>query len=221
MKKKLALALSMLIATLSAACGSGDATETESDAPAPQAEASAAVTPALLLRTVENIGAELEARLASGTLSAEWVEAWSKAQVMRQQSQVQTLIELLREGATSGDLLAAGSDAIELYLQSYDAVLLEMERQHAEGTLDARLTELRSSWLSVAERVSESGDSSQRASTYCCRASVSFSDNWSCHQFNTIGIWAAAKCSAFFAGVPVIDGIRLSKQSCSDVPECQ
>lgn len=221
MKKKLALALSMLIATLSAACGSGDTTETESDAPAPQAEATSAVTPDLLLRTVENIGAELEARQASGTLSAEWAEAWSKAQAMRQQSPIQTLIELLQEGASSGDLLAVGSDAIELFFQSYDPVLFEMERQHADGTLDARLTELRASWLSVAEQVVESGDSSQRASTYCCRASVSFSDNWSCHQFNTIGVWAAAKCSAFFAGVPVVDGIRLSKASCSSIQECQ
>ncbi|WP_437530359.1 hypothetical protein WME79_49585 [Sorangium sp. So ce726] len=221
MKKKLALALSMLIATLSAACGSGDTTETESDSPAPQAEVTSAVTPDLLLRTVENIGAELEARQASGTLSAEWAEAWSKAQAMRKQSQIQTLIELLQEGASSGDLLAVGSDTIELFFQSYDPVLFEMERQHAGGTLDARLTELRARWLSVAEQVVESGDSSQRASTYCCRASVSFSDNWSCHQFNTIGVWAAAKCSAFFAGVPVVDGIRLSKASCSSIQECQ
>ncbi len=66
MKKKLALALSMLIATLSASLRLGRRHGDESDAPAPQAEATSAVTLDLLLRTVENIGAELEARQASG-----------------------------------------------------------------------------------------------------------------------------------------------------------
>lgn len=219
--KKCILALSVLLTTAVAACGSGDSTELPSEAPAPPAETSSAITPALFLRAVEDFGAELDRRLASGTITAEWAEVWSQAQVTREQSDVKALISLINDGASSGDLLAAGSDTMELYLRSYEPAFLEVERQHANGTLDEKLTELRSTWLSVAEQVAQSGDSTQRASTWCCRASVVFSDNWHCYQFNTLGIWAFAKCSAFFHGVPVVDGIRLSKQSCSDVPECQ
>jgi hypothetical protein len=227
--RKSILALSVVLAIAAFACGSegdGSGARTEVLAPpaestAPPAEGASAASPALLLRTIEDIGAELSQRAAAGTLTAEWAEAWSQACAVRGQAQVASLIALVDAGATSGDLLAVGAEAFDLYFQSYEPVFLQLEKQHANRTLDGRLAALRSNWLSVAERVAQSGDSDQRASTWCCRARTIFSDSWDCHTFKTLGVWAAAKCSGYFAGVPLVDGIRLSKQACSSVAECQ
>ncbi|WNG42748.1 hypothetical protein F0U60_00520 [Archangium minus] len=219
--KKYAIALSIVFTMFTAACGTSDTPEQNHETIAPPPESSQVVTPALLLRTVEDIGAELELRQASGALSAEWDEVWSQAQVVRQRSELQNLLALIDQRASSGELLAVGSEVIELYFESYEPTFRLMEKQHSSGTLDARLTELRSNWLSVAERVDQSTDSSQRAATWCCRGTLSFSEKWHCNEFKTAGIWAATKCAAIFAHIPIVDGFRLSKQSCSDVAECQ
>lgn len=164
--KRCILALSALLATAVFACGPADDPRPRAEAPAPPDEAAPAASPALLLRAVEDICAELGRRFDAGTLTAEWAGVWSQARAVQGQAEVASLIALLDAGAPSGDLLAVGAETFDLYFQSYEPVFLELERQHASRTLDGRLAELRSNWLSAAERVAQSGDSDQRASTW-------------------------------------------------------
>lgn len=73
---------------------------------------------------------------------------------------------------------------------------------------------------SASSELSDPGPTPQLGSTWCCRAMTVFNNSWSCHQYKTLGVVAAAKCAAFFAGVPIVDGIRLDKTACSNIPEC-
>jgi len=182
----------------------------------------APLTPLALLTSLENIGQELSKRQAAGTLSPSLAEAWQKAQPARSAPDVGQLIGLIRAAAPSATILQVSDETMARYFESYNAVLSELHAEAEQATLDDQLSALNQEWQAVTAQIEAADQSAQRSSTYCCAYRAwSISPNFHCFQFKTIGIWAAAKCSAFTAGVPLVDQILFQKTACSNLQECQ
>ncbi len=207
MKKTYVHALYVLLATVISACGHTDTADMDRETQSPPPSTSSSVVPADLLQTVEKIGAELDLRQSVGALSGEWAEVWSNAQGTRQQSEIKDLIARIQR-ASPRDELTAKSDVLERYFQSYDPVIRLLDQQHANGTLDAKLTELRAG-------VQGAQVSAQR--TFCCRVTL-WSGEVNCHEWDTFGVWATRKCMGLLPWTA--SERRLEKTSCSNVPGC-
>ncbi|WP_437666327.1 hypothetical protein [Sorangium sp. So ce1182] len=185
----------------------------------PAAPQSSALNATTLLRSFEDIAVELEAREVAGQLAGGWMAAWSNVKAARQDREVAALVSLVRSSGSSEDLLAAGSDVIEAYLRSFDAVLKLLDSGALDGTLDARWAELHTRWASVQEQVGQSDgpSSSQRARDFCCV--VHMDPPVECFQWHTAAVWAGPKCVSKGVGLNR-SGSSLYGGSCADHPEC-
>lgn len=207
MKQKHVRPLLMLFVLAISACGSTDAIERDGETQVPQPDAAEVVVPADVLRTIEELGAELDTRQRSAALTAEWQEAWSSAQFIRRQSEVEAFIAHIQE-ASSGEELTVRLPVLELYFQSHEPIFVLLERQHENGTLDARLTEL---------RMGLQGGQVTAQRTFCCRVTT-WSDEISCREYDTFGAWAWRKCMGFLPWTA--KSRQLFSDSCSNVQGC-